>query len=127
MALAKRPSRGLRGPSLAFGAKSFFIRFSIFNFGIPMPLRPPRSKNAFERLVKIMANHRSKQGCPWERKQTHKSLKPYLIEEAYEVLEAIDSGDPEKLKNELGDLLLQAVFHAEVATRFDIGDVAKAI
>src|SRR5258708_5134339 len=95
-----------------------------------MPLRPPKDTNSFERLVKIMAQLRSKKGCPWDRRQTHKSLKPYLIEEAYEVLEAIDGGEPQKLKGELGDLLLQAVFHAQVASEkgsFNIQDVATAI
>jgi tetrapyrrole methylase family protein/MazG family protein len=93
---------------------------------------PAKSKDGFSRLVKIMAQLRSRQGCPWDRKQSHKSLKPYLIEEAYEVLEAIDSGDPGKLRGELGDLLLQAVFHAQVASErkrgsFNIQDVANAI
>jgi tetrapyrrole methylase family protein/MazG family protein len=95
-----------------------------------MPLKPPKDKHPFDRLVKIMAQLRSKQGCPWDRKQTHLSLKPYLIEEAYEVLEAIDSKDPQKLKGELGDFLLQAVFHAQLAAEkksFSIYDVADAI
>ncbi len=95
-----------------------------------MPLKPPKDKDSFRRLAKIMAQLRSKKGCPWDRQQTHVSLKPYLIEEAYEVLEAIDSKDPEKLKGELGDLLLQAVFHAQLADekrQFDIYDVAAAI
>jgi tetrapyrrole methylase family protein/MazG family protein len=95
-----------------------------------MPLKAPADKHAFDRLVKVMAQLRSKKGCPWDRKQTHVSLKPYLIEEAYEVFEAIDSGDPQKLKGELGDLLLQAVFHAQLAAekkQFSIDDVAAAI
>jgi len=71
--------------------------------------------NRFERLVKVMARLRSPDGCPWDLKQDHQSLKPYLIEEAYEVIEAIDSGDDQKLKEELGDLLLQIVFHARLA------------
>ncbi len=78
----------------------------------------------FDRLVEIMARLRKE--CPWDRKQTRESLRPYLIEEAYEVLEAIDENDPEKLKEELGDLLLQVVFHAEIAREkgeFDINDV----
>jgi len=95
-----------------------------------LPLKPPKNKDEFRRLIAVMAQLRSKKGCPWDRKQTHKSLKPYLLEEAYEVIEAIDSGDPERLKKELGDFLLQAVFHAQVAAEkgnFDIDDVAKAI
>jgi len=80
-----------------------------------MSLPIPKAKDPMSRLVKVMAALRSKQGCPWDKKQTHKSLKPALIEEAYETLEAIDSGDDEKLKGELGDLLLQSVFHAQLA------------
>ena len=62
-----------------------------------------------DRLEKLMTRLRSKNGCPWDKRQTHKSLKPYLLEEAHETLEAIDSGNPELLKEELGDLLLQVV------------------
>ena len=80
-----------------------------------MALKTPTQKHPFDRLVAVMASLRAKKGgCPWDKVQTHKSLKPYLIEEAYEVLEAIDSGDAEKLKGELGDLLLQVVFHAQI-------------
>lgn len=81
---------------------------------------------AFDELVQVMAKLRAPDGCPWDRKQTHESLKPYLIEEVYEVLEAIDHHDPERLREELGDVLLQIVFHAEVAAehrRFTITDV----
>lgn len=81
-------------------------------------------------LVKIMQALRSKEGCPWDQKQTHDSLKPYLIEECYECLDAIDRGDDEELKSELGDVLLQVVFHAQIASEreaFDFKDVEKAI
>lgn len=84
----------------------------------------------FERLVGIMARLRSENGCPWDREQTHESLRPYLIEEAYEVLEAIDRKDDTALCEELGDLLLQVVFHARLAaeaSRFTIDDVANAV
>jgi len=77
-----------------------------------------------------MERLRAENGCPWDRKQTHESLKPYLIEETYEVISAIDSGNDDELKEELGDLLLQIVFHAQIAKedgRFDIDDVAKTI
>lgn len=83
-----------------------------------------------ERLAEIMARLRGAGGCPWDRQQTHASLKPYLIEETYEVLEAIDSGSSEKLREELGDLLLQIVFHAQIAAEedvFGLEDVARAI
>lgn len=85
---------------------------------------------AFERIVGMMARLRGENGCPWDRAQTLTSLKPYLIEEAYEVLEAIESERPEDHKEELGDLLLQVVFHAEVRRQegaFDAADVAHAI
>ncbi|WAM32057.1 nucleoside triphosphate pyrophosphohydrolase [Caldicellulosiruptor naganoensis] len=81
-------------------------------------------KASFEELVRIMDILREK--CPWDRQQTHESLKKYLIEETYEVLEAIDENDDVKLKEELGDLLLQVVFHAKIAQErgaFDIYEV----
>lgn len=74
-----------------------------------------KSGPLFERLVSIMATLRAPGGCPWDQEQTRESLKPFLIEEAYEVLEALDHGEKEKLQEELGDLLLQVVFHAQVA------------
>ena len=84
----------------------------------------------FERLLDIMHSLRGPSGCPWDREQTATSLKPYLIEEAYEVLEAVESGRPEALREELGDLLLQVVFHAEIATEqgdFAMGDVLAVL
>src|SRR5215470_7738768 len=85
---------------------------------------------AFDRLVEIMARLRAPGGCPWDREQSHESIRKYVIEEAYEVAEAIDGGDPQELCNELGDLLLQVVFHAQMASeagRFEIADVCDAI
>jgi tetrapyrrole methylase family protein/MazG family protein/ATP diphosphatase len=82
------------------------------------------------RLIDIMARLRAPGGCPWDREQTHDSLRPYVVEEAYEVLDAIESGDPEALCDELGDLLLQVLFHAEIASEtgaFRLADVARAI
>ena len=84
------------------------------------------------RLIQVVDRLRSPGGCPWDRKQTHASLKPHLIEETYEVIDAIDSGDPEKIKEELGDLLCQVVMHSRFAQerkkgRFDILDVAHGI
>ncbi len=69
----------------------------------------------FGRLMDLMKKLRAPGGCPWDAEQTHESLKRYLLEETYEVMEAIDSGSPEMLKEELGDLLLQAVFHSVIA------------
>ncbi len=84
----------------------------------------------FEHLVAIMARLRSESGCIWDRQQTHASLRQYLLEEAYEVLEAIDHEDHGELGKELGDLLLQVVFHAQIAKeehRFDIAHVIENI
>ncbi|GJL56514.1 MAG: hypothetical protein NPIRA02_36460 [Nitrospirales bacterium] len=78
-------------------------------------------------LVKIMARLRSPDGCPWDRQQTHDTLKPYLLEETYEALEAIDNRDTAALKEELGDVLLQVVFHAQIAeehSEFTLDDIA---
>lgn len=69
----------------------------------------------FSKLLDLMATLRAPDGCPWDRKQTHESLKPYLLEETYEVLETIDQRDPAKLKEELGDVLLQVIFHSQIA------------
>ena len=79
-------------------------------------------------LFEVVARLRAPGGCPWDREQTHESLRPYLLEETYEVLEAIDSGDDEKLKEELGDLLLQVAMHAEIAAeqgRFNAVQVSE--
>ncbi|MEJ2083997.1 MAG: MazG nucleotide pyrophosphohydrolase domain-containing protein, partial [Acidobacteriota bacterium] len=65
----------------------------------------------FDKLVELMDRLRAPDGCPWDREQTRETLKPMLIEEAYEVLEALDSADPDDLCEELGDLLFQVVFH----------------
>jgi len=85
---------------------------------------------AFARLVEIMERLRAPGGCPWDREQTHQSIKPYLIEEAYEVAEAIENNNSDELCTELGDLLLQIVFHATMAHEagtFTIEDVIAAI
>ncbi len=79
-----------------------------------------------QKLVDLVARLRGEEGCPWDRKQTRETLKPMLIEEAYEVLDALDASDPQDLREELGDLLFQVVFHAQIARErreFDLGDV----
>jgi MazG family protein len=89
-----------------------------------------RAQAAIERLLSIMERLRSPQGCPWDREQTLKTLRPYVLEETYEVLEAIDAGDPREHCAELGDLLLQIVFQAQLMKeegRFEFADVADAI
>lgn len=89
-----------------------------------------RAQAAIERLLSIMERLRGPQGCPWDREQTLKTLRPYVLEETYEVLEAIDAGDPREHCEELGDLLLQVVFQAQLMKeegRFDFADVAESI
>jgi tetrapyrrole methylase family protein/MazG family protein len=84
----------------------------------------------FEELVSIMEKLRSAEGCEWDRKQTHESLKPYLIEECYELIEAIDEKNDDMMKEELGDVLLQVVFHAQIARErgaFTIEDVIRTL
>ncbi|HBT39007.1 MAG: nucleoside triphosphate pyrophosphohydrolase [Pseudothermotoga sp.] len=84
----------------------------------------------FEKLVQIMETLRSDHGCEWDRSQTHESLKPYLIEEAYELLDAIDEKNNARMIEELGDVLLQVIFHAQIAKErgaFDIADVLKTL
>ena len=96
-------------------------------------LAPKRAGDAgrlFKGLVALQKRLRAANGCPWDREQTHQSLRPFLVEEAYEVLDAMEKGDAEKFAEELGDLLLQIVFHAELAReagRFDIRDVIHAV
>ncbi|HEX6131082.1 MAG TPA: MazG nucleotide pyrophosphohydrolase domain-containing protein, partial [Actinomycetota bacterium] len=90
----------------------------------------PSALDAFGRLLDVMARLRAPGGCPWDREQTHATLRPYALEEAYEVVDAIDRGDPAELAGELGDLLLQVVFHAQLAAEaatFSITDVARGI
>lgn len=89
-----------------------------------------KERYGFEDLVTVVEVLRSDIGCPWDREQTHKSIRKDLIEETYEVIEAIDTEDPELLREELGDVMLQVVFHARIETeenRFDINDVANDI
>src|SRR5687767_10642353 len=85
---------------------------------------------AFSDFVRLIARLRAPGGCPWDREQTHASLKPMTLEEAYEVIMAIDEGTDEELAGELGDLLLQVVFHAQIAAeegRFDVGRVIEKV
>ena len=84
----------------------------------------------FEKLAAVQARLRAPDGCPWDREQTHASLRTYLIEEAYEVLEALESGDDGKFAEEMGDLLLQIMFHSQIAKeegRFDVSDVIREV
>src|SRR5271170_3828731 len=92
--------------------------------------KKPSPAPSFEKLVAVMARLRAPGGCPWDREQSHQSLRTYLIEEAYEVLDALDSADDKKFSEELGDLLLQVLFHSQIAAesqRFSIHDVIREI
>jgi tetrapyrrole methylase family protein/MazG family protein len=99
------------------------------SIAMPLVALPPQSAHySWDDLVEIMA--RLRMGCPWDREQTHRTLVPYLIEETYEVVEAIENGESDALCEELGDLLLQIVFHAQVATesgKFSVADVVDAL
>jgi MazG family protein len=102
------------------------------NLKFPVPTSEPKLPPgaAFSRLVEIMAQLRAPGGCPWDREQNFDTIKPYLLEETYEVMDAIDQRDWSGLAEELGDLLLQSVFFAQMASeegRFDIADSLEAI
>ena len=90
----------------------------------------PKNLSRFATLVDIIARLRAPDGCPWDRKQTHASLRENLLAECYEVLEALDKRDSAKLCDELGDLLMQIVLHTQIATEageFELGDVISNI
>ena len=90
----------------------------------------PDAGQRFVELLSVMTRLRGAGGCPWDREQTRESLRPFLIEEAYEVLEALDTDDPDRIREELGDLLFQVVFHAEIAqerAEFSMDDVLRAV
>ncbi|MHA3947008.1 MazG family protein [Cellulomonas bogoriensis] len=91
-----------------------------------------RSRSAWSDLVAVMDRLRSPGGCPWDAEQTHESLLRYAVEEVHEVVEAVESGDRDAMREELGDLLLQVVFHARLAQEhpdepFDVEDVARGV
>ncbi|MEK6410172.1 MAG: nucleoside triphosphate pyrophosphohydrolase [Acidobacteriota bacterium] len=91
---------------------------------------PNTAGEKFAELVALISRLRAPGGCPWDREQTHESLKPMMLEEAYEVVEAIDEGNDEEFVGELGDLLLQVVFHSQIATeenRFNVAEVIERI
>ena len=87
-------------------------------------------KELFDKLVQVVATLRGENGCPWDREQTHETLKADLIEESYEVIEAIDAKEATKLHEELGDLLMQVMLHAQIAKddgNFSINEVIQSI
>ncbi len=85
---------------------------------------------ALAEVARVADRLRAPDGCPWDREQTHATLRPFLLEEAYEALEALDTGNAARLREELGDLLFQVVIHAQLAredAQFDLGDVARGL
>jgi MazG family protein len=100
--------------------------------GVEMRTKRPKLSAGewFEKLVALQKRLRKPNGCPWDREQTHETLRTYLLEEAYEVLDALESGDDSKFVEEMGDLLLQVVFHSQIATeerRFKVSDVIREV
>jgi ATP diphosphatase len=96
----------------------------------PVAGRARRAAHAIDRLVRVMAILRSPSGCPWDREQTHQTLRPHLIEETYEAVDALDRADLDALAGELGDVLFQCVFHAQIAAetgRFELATSIAAI
>ena len=92
--------------------------------------KPPKNLREFDAILNVVRALRGPGGCPWDKEQTPETLAPYALEEAYELAEAIEEGDPEKIKEELGDVLLQVVLHAHIAKQekqFDINDVIEGI
>jgi len=92
--------------------------------------KPPKNLREFDALLNVVKALRGPEGCPWDKEQTPETLAPYALEEAYELAEAIEEGDPEKIKEELGDVLLQVILHAHIAqqeNKFSISDVIEGI
>jgi tetrapyrrole methylase family protein/MazG family protein len=99
-------------------------------FLVLAPLEPFADLASVGTVMRIVERLRAPDGCPWDREQTHASLRPHLLEEAYEALAALDSADPDRLRDELGDLLLQIVLHAQLAREegtFDANEVARRL
>jgi XTP/dITP diphosphohydrolase len=93
-------------------------------------IRFKKSKSAMKDLLAVMAALRSPEGCPWDKEQTHMTLRFHAVEEVYELMDAIEAGDDQEMREELGDLLLQVVFHAQLANErgaFDFEDIARTM
>jgi tetrapyrrole methylase family protein/MazG family protein len=102
----------------------------VAGFLVIAPLDPLADLASVPTVMRVVERLRAPDGCPWDREQTHASLRPHLLEEAYETLAALDSGDPERLRDELGDLLLQIALHAQLAREegtFDANEVARRL
>ena len=94
---------------------------------VPACPRREQTYAGFEGLTRVVAALRAPDGCPWDREQTHESLKPHLLEETYETLEAIDRADPAELREELGDLLLQVLMHSQIASETGAFDIEQVV
>jgi tetrapyrrole methylase family protein / MazG family protein len=119
-ARTKKPRNGKSHPGSQVGLRA----------QIRVTVRDRQAGECFARLVALQARLRGAGGCPWDADQTHESLRKFLVEETYEVLDAMDSGDAKKFSSELGDLLLQVVFHSilgEEAGRFTISQVIESV
>ena len=106
------------------------VERSASHYLVLAPVDPYLDLASLAAVTRIAERLRAPDGCPWDREQTHASLRPHLLEEAYEALEALDAGDMGRLQDELGDLLFQIAIHAQLANEegaFDIGDVARRI
>ena len=127
---SKSRAKASAKPSSRFASKAHAKRPDAVGVCIPPNARDKLAGEWFERLVALQARLRAPQGCPWDREQTHESLRKFLIEETYEVLDAMELGDSREFSSELGDLLLQIVFHsilAEETGRFTISDVIESV
>lgn len=105
-------------------------RYETFDSISSLYIPPLGNGTSFEAFQEVIAHLRAPEGCPWDREQTHESLRPHLLEEAYEVLAALDSGDPAAMREEFGDLLLQIVLHAQIASEygeFRMADVLRGV
>ena len=132
------PARLVRGVDPADSVASTVVDLTVESLGTVSQPRswmvlyvPPLPQpGSFERFQEMIAHLRAPEGCPWDRKQTHQSLRPYLLEETYEVLDALDTGDIDALREELGDLLLQIVLHSQIAVEagsFRMADVLAGV
>jgi tetrapyrrole methylase family protein/MazG family protein len=113
-----------------YPAKTLDAATTVDGFLILPPRDPYADLASLGAIARIAERLRAPGGCPWDREQTHASLRPHLLEEAYEALEALDRGDLETLRDELGDLLFQIAIHAQLASEegaFDLGDVSRSI
>jgi tetrapyrrole methylase family protein/MazG family protein len=121
---------GTPGVSIQEFSLSELDRANTFDSSSSLYIPPLGNGTSFEAFQEVIAHLRAPEGCPWDREQTHESLRPHLLEEAYEVLAALDSGNPDAMREEFGDLLLQIVLHAQIASEygeFRMADVLRGV